>query len=185
MRTQDLQDDYQLKNGIIHLPSTINSPLAATIDSQIDYFRENEPNEPLRLYCRSDGGNATETLAIANLIRLDGNIEGHLIGESCSGGSVIWAACGKRFIYPYSRIGIHPCEWRMDNVALTAAMMYSKFRDFRGIDRAMCHIYAEASNQPFEWWWKLLNKQGDIKWLTAKQLVELEMGKMINTEPNM
>lgn len=185
MRIQDLQEDYQLNKGIIHLPSTINSPLAATLDAQIDYWRENHATEPLQLICRCDGGSATETLAIANLIRLDGNIGGHLIGESCSGGSVVWAACSKRFVYPHARIGIHPCEWRMDNVALTTAMMYSKFRDFRDIDRSMCHIYAEASNKPFSWWWHILNRQGDIKWFTTKQLVELGMGQMINTEPNL
>ena len=182
MNRSDLENNYLLSMGRVHLPRTIDSPLLETMDAYISFWRMHFPEKPLKLFCRCDGGDAEESIAIANRIKQDGNIEGHLVGMSMSSGATIWAACAKRFIYPHAKLGIHPSAWYLTDVRLTAALMYSKFRDFRTIDRAACKIYSESSNQSLNWWWKFYNQPGDVKWLTSDKLIELQMGEMVNSQ---
>jgi len=179
VNTSDLANDFLLQQGRIYLPRDFDSPLCETIDAYISYYRQNHATEPIKLFCRTDGGDAEEGLAIANVVKLDGNIHGYLIGMTMNAGATVWSACSKRYVYPNSRIGIHPCTWKLDGMRLTAAKMKSMWQDFLGIDEASCQFYADASNKDFAWWWKFYNEPGDIKWLNATELVAMEMAELI------
>jgi len=180
VRTQDLQDDWLLNHeNTIYLPTAIENDSLPLMAAKLAYARDRMPTNPILLYCRCDGGNVEEMLAICNLIQQDGNVHGHLIGTCMSAGTTIWAACAKRFIYPKTMIGIHPCQWFASDVKYDRHKLNSLYDEFRAADVRSCEIYATASNRGCDWWLEQMDARGDIKWFKPDQLIELGMGVMI------
>lgn len=121
-------------------------------------------------------------IAIANLLQGKEWVEGYMVGDIASSAATVWAACSQRYVYPAAMMGIHPVSWGNDNTTYDAARLRSRAWEFNWTDTEQCRIYAAASNKSLEWWLDLYNQQGDVKWITSSQLVEMGMAKLITTE---
>lgn len=177
MNITDLQNDWQLKNDLaFYLPRVIQSDYVEEFATKLSYARSLSLTTPIRLYCFCDGGAAEACIAITNLIIRDGNVHGHLIGQSCSGGSIIWASCAKRFVYPRTMIGIHEAAWDTEG-SFNTSKLHSMWVEFEAVDRRCCEILAAASSSDYhyDWWWDFYHQNGDIKWLEAAQLISMGM----------
>ena len=176
MNITDLENDYMLKHDLaFYLPPVIESDYLEEFAVKLSYTRKIALEKPIRLYCRCSGGAAEAGIAITNLIIRDGNVNGILIGESCSMGSVIWASCAKRFVYPRTLIGVHEVAWQGADVSYNTSKLHAMWQEFDAIDRRCCEILAAASNCDYGWWWEFYHQNGDIKWLDAAQLVSMGM----------
>ena len=171
--------DYLLeKHGIISLPDTIDHAGYEMVLHRLTQGRTLHPDKPLRLFCHGSGGLTYDTLAIVDLIRADGRVDGMLSGVARSSASVIWASCTRRFVYPLGRIGVHPVQ--QDHAAGTAEDFLMETMELQALDWDMCVIYAAASNKLAEWWKLKLYEPGDFKWLLANELIAIEMGKPVS-----
>ena len=169
--------DYLLeKHGIINLPDEIDHAAYEKILHRVLQGRELHGDKPLMLYCRCSGGLAWDAEAIVALIESDGNIDGILIGETMSAGAFIWASCARRYVYPEARLGIHPT--RRDVGYVTKDVLVGFAQEGDTVDRFQCLRYEKASRRDFDWWWQKLHAPGDVKWLDAKELVEIGMARL-------
>lgn len=176
MNKSDLEGDYLLNcHRIIWLAEDIEEPTLERIATQIYYLRERD-NQPIHLYCRSDGGDSRVGLALANLIQRDGHVYGWMVGDTASSAATVWASCIKRYVFGAARLGLHPVSWG-DVGRVTAAKLKQLSSEFNRTDERQCEIYEAASNKSFTWWWEFYNQTGDVKWIDAAELIRMEMAE--------
>lgn len=179
--------------SVIWITHDINVETLERVTAQMSYLRtglqakvnEMAVSSSPRIYFRSNGGDSRTGIAIANMIARHGSgmVQGWLVGDSASTAATIWASCPKRFVMPNSRLGIHPVTWQEPEAKYDAATLSRLREEFDEMDRTQCKIYAAASNKDFYWWWELYNRPGDVKWLNAAQLVEMEMAELVLPQP--
>lgn len=179
--------------SVIWITNDITVETLERVTAQLHYLRtglqakvnEYAVSSPPRFYFRSNGGDSRTGIAIANMIARhgDGMVQGWLVGDSGSTAATIWASCPHRYVMPNSRFGIHPVTWQESESKYDASTLRLLNKEFEEIDRIQCQIYAAASNRDFDWWWKIYNEPGDVKWFSAEQLVDLEMAELILPQP--
>lgn len=141
--------------------------------------RSDGENVPaLRLYCRSNGGGSRDGFGVVSAIRMDGNVEGIMLGETISTGATIWAACQFRVVHPLARMGIHPVAWFGAEGIHDAKRIGAIAEEFAWTDQEQCRIYAAASKKSFKWWWKRYTNTAKLFWLDAKQLRKIGMAEV-------
>lgn len=178
MNRDALEGDYLLNcKGIIWLAEDVEEDVLMRVTAQIHYLREKDAAAPIHLYIRSDGGSSNVGIALVNIIQMDGNVSGWMVGDSSSAAATIWAGCAKRYVFANGRMGIHPAMWYQQEVKFDAAQASRWASKLTKADERQCEIYAAASNKPFEWWWQRYNEPGDMKWIDARELIVIEMAE--------
>lgn len=170
------------------LPDTIEHETYQDILYALKTFRAINKEDDLHLYCCSDGGSSSAALAIVDLLRNDGRVVGHLIGDVGSAAATIWAGCPKRVAHEGAVLFVHPVMWNNVDGRSNAHRFGTMQKDLEFTNRQCCAIYASASNKPAEWWEDKLNPAGDGTRFSAWELViELEMAEWAtktNYQPN-
>lgn len=142
--------------------------------------RKNGTIPPLRIYCRSNGGDSRSAFAIVAAIQMDGDVQGIMIGETISSAATIWAACQKRYVHPLARMGIHPVSWNGADGIFDSRRLSAIADEFEWTDKQQCQIYSAASNRPLDWWEHFYQKASKLHWFTADELIELGMAQALN-----
>lgn len=173
-----------IKDALI-LPQQIehyfyNEVLECVLERQERKTHETLP--PLRLYCRSDGGDSRSALGIVSAIRMDGDVHGIMVGDSLSSAATIWAACQQRSVCSIARMGIHPVAWDGVEGIFDSRRLKATAEDFAYTDHQQCEIYANASNKPVAWWLDLYQNTARYHWFTAQELIALNMAQAYGTE---
>jgi ATP-dependent protease ClpP protease subunit len=180
MNKNELTDNYLLyRHNVIWLAETIDEETLMRITREIEYLRDCDDKQPIKLYVRSDGGDSRCGLALANMIQMVGNVHGIMIGDTASSAATVWAACSKRFVFKNVRMGIHPVQWRESEAKYDGAKLSKLANEFNSLDERQCEVYAQASNKDFAWWWHRYTEVGDVKWLHAAELVRIGMAEYL------
>lgn len=175
----ELESDWLLNSrSTIVFPATITSDTLEWFAARLFYLAS---TRALNILFCSNGGDSSVGIAIANLLQGKEWVHGYLIGDTASASATVWASCAHRYVYPAAMMGIHPVSWEDDTSRYDAARLRSRTQEFEWADTEQCRIYAAASNKSLEWWLDLYNQQGDVKWLTASQLVGMGMAKLITS----
>jgi len=109
-----------------------------------------EPGGECVIYVDSLGGSPYCAMALASLIRLrDLRATGIVAGECSSAALWPFAACGRRYVTPYSVLLFHPMKWQSEeNVGLAEAAEWA--RHFGNLESDMDRWLAELFAAPFE-----------------------------------
>jgi ATP-dependent protease ClpP protease subunit len=71
MNKHDLDLDYMLNTlGVVWLAEAIDEETLMRITTEMEYVRDCDNKQPIKLYVRSDGGDSRCGLALANMIQL-------------------------------------------------------------------------------------------------------------------
>ncbi|MHC4646775.1 MAG: ATP-dependent Clp protease proteolytic subunit [Planctomycetota bacterium] len=175
-KSQPLLEQY----GIILTPFVIDNDTLKELSWALHVGRELHPNKSLELRCNGDGGSADEALAVAELIRFYGNVDGVALGGISSAHTLIWAACARRYVGPYTTIKIHRSgygEWVNGDDSDVQAY---RVADLLVTEQKLAHLYASSSSKSVKWWGKQIKRTRKNIFLlfTAKQIVnDLEMAR--------
>lgn len=176
MNQSELEADYLLNcKGIIWLAEDVEEDVLMRITAQIAYLRAKDAEAPIHLYVRSQGGDSMTGMALANIIQRDGKVWGWLLGGAASSAATVWASCAKRLVFSSGRLGIHPVMWYEQAVKFDAAKAAKWAKELQTTDERQCEMYAAASEKDFHWWWDKYNQPGDMKWMSADELVKIGM----------
>lgn len=177
----DQDKELLLEYHTLVLPETIDHETYEDILYALKAFRAADNNSDLHLYCGSDGGSSSAAMAIVTLLREDGGVVGHLIGDVGSAAATIWAGCPKRVVHPGAVLFVHPVMWNSVEGRSNAHRFRTMVKDLDFSNRQCCEVYASASNKPAEWWEEKLNPAGDgTRFSSFEVVIDLEMGEWIN-----
>lgn len=146
--------------GIIVATTEVNEDFYKEMSWALYLGRKLHPDKPLELRCHGDGGYTRTAFAIVDLIQLDGNIDGVLIGNSCSSHSFIWAACARRYVTPFAIMSVHGVSFGNWNARLDQDTLVRQGQNFELTNTIIANIYAQASSKSAEWWMEKLRVNG-------------------------
>ena len=99
-----------LRERIVFLGSEVEAGAANLIVAQLLFLEAEDPDEDIRLYVNSPGGDAYAGLAIYDTMQyVKPDVQTYCIGMAMSAGAMILAggAAGKRHVLPNSKVMIH------------------------------------------------------------------------------
>ena len=99
-----------LRERIVFLGSEVEAGAANLIVAQLLFLEAEDPDEDIRLYVNSPGGDAYAGLAIYDAMQyVKPDVQTYCIGMAMSMGALLLAggAAGKRFVLPNSKVMIH------------------------------------------------------------------------------
>jgi len=168
--------------GILLAPAELDEAAYVEMSWALHLGRALHPDRPLELRCYGIGGNTYATLAIVNLIRDDGRIDGVLVGDAGSGSSIIWAACPRRYVYPLASINVHESISRTEGWDM--AYQRTQLEEQSWQNRQIAALYAQASAQSPEWWLdKMAAGHGVATLIPADELIQIGMARPIEECP--
>src|SRR6266481_8006605 len=99
-----------LRERIIFLGTEVSDQSANLIVAQLLFLEAEEPDEDIRLYVNSPGGDSYAGFAIYDAMQfVKPDVQTYAVGMAMSAGAMILAggAAGKRFVLPNSKVMIH------------------------------------------------------------------------------
>lgn len=164
--------------GIVLAPAEIDTAAYVEMTWALHLARAMHPDRAIELRCYGIGGSTYATLAIANLIRADGRIDGVLVGDAGSGSSIVWAACPQRYVYPFASINVHESISRAEGWDL--AYQRTQLEEQSWLNRQIAALYTHASTQPPAWWLeKMAAGHGVATLMPADELIQIGMARPI------
>ena len=139
-----------LKDRIIFLGTPIDDQIANVIIAQMLFLEHDDPEQDIRLYINSPGGQVYAGLAIYDTMRMiRPDVQTLCVGMSASMAAVLLAAGtpGKRFALPNSRIMIHQgsagFRGNVPDIEIAA-------RETMELTKTLTQIMADHTGQPFD-----------------------------------
>jgi ATP-dependent Clp protease protease subunit len=139
-----------LKDRIIFLGTPIDDQIANLIIAQMLFLEHDDPEQDIRLYINSPGGQVYAGLAIYDTMRMiRPDVQTLCVGMSASMAAVLLAAGtpGKRFALPNSRIMIHQgsagFRGNVPDIEIAA-------KETMELTRTLTQIMADHTGQTFE-----------------------------------
>jgi len=168
--TQPLLEDY----GIIIAPEELSHATYAELSWALYVGRKLHPEKPIELRCCGDGGEVALSLALVDLIQADGNVDGICVGQVCSGHSLLWAACIRRFVYPNALLSIHQTlHFGYNSNAVSEHDQRIINMRMEWGNKRLIDIYTAASRCDRSYWRELL-------YSTMTEMVSLDAGQLID-----
>jgi ATP-dependent protease ClpP protease subunit len=113
------------------------------------------PRSPCVFYIDSAGGSVYGSLAVMTLVRhREHEATGIVLGECSSAALLLFAACSKRYVTPYSTLLFHRMRWQSDKrVAAGEAVLWARHFDAmeRDIDALQARLFGTAAEQVSAW----------------------------------
>lgn len=168
------------EKGVLVLPKEVEHEMFALVVEACAYF----PDKPLTFHCRGDGGDTASALAIVDVIRAHGQVTGVLAGEANSSHGVIFAACAKRYVYPFGSIGVHACAMN-ELHTVDAAYARTWFMELESTDKQVAQILASACTSAAcneTYWFNKISTQGGqgFSRIFAPQIIACGMARPIS-----
>lgn len=139
-----------LKDRIIFLGTPIDDQIANVVIAQMLFLEHEDPEQDIRLYINSPGGQVYAGLAIYDTMRMvRPDVSTLCIGMGASMAAVLLAAGtkGKRFALPNSRIMIHQgsagFRGNVPDIEIAA-------KETMDLTRTLTQIMADHTGQPFD-----------------------------------
>lgn len=131
-------------------------------------------------YIDSVGGSVYGALAVLTLLR-HRRLEATaiVIGECSSAALLVFAACRRRFVTPYSVLLFHRMRWQSDKrVGSEEAFRWAKhFEEIeRDLDRLQNQLFGKGEEQIRQW-----TERGF--YVTGPQMVEAGLAELLEVEP--
>lgn len=143
------------------------------------------PDQPIKMYCRGGGGDATAARGIVDVIQQHGKVIGLLPGEANSSHGVIFAGCAERYVYAGASLGVHRVTLEtLEDV--DAHYAKNTHRRFDMLDRAAAKTLAGACKDQSKhgemFWYKAIDKQGGsgLKSFDADFMIKCGMAQSIS-----
>lgn len=152
-RGERVYDIYSrlLKDRIIFLGTPIDSQVANTVVAQILFLAAQNPNQEIRMYINSPGGDVDAGLAIYDTMQfVTAPVSTICVGLAASMGAVLLAAGepGKRYALPHSKVMIHqPWARGLGGQATDIAIQAEQILKTR---KVLNEILARHTQQPLE-----------------------------------
>jgi len=151
-RGERVYDIYSrlLKDRIIFLGTPIDAQVANTIVAQLLFLDAQNPNQEIRLYINSPGGEVDAGLAIYDTMQfVRAPVSTIVIGMAASMAAVILAAGekGRRYALPHSKVMIHQ-PW--GGVRGTASDIAIQAQEILKAKKLLNEILAQHTGQPLE-----------------------------------
>ncbi len=151
-RGERVYDIYSrlLKDRIIFLGTPIDAQVANVIVAQLLFLDAQNPNQEIRLYINSPGGEVDAGLAIYDTMQfVRAPVSTIVIGMAASMAAVILAAGakGRRYALPHSKVMIHQ-PW--GGVRGTASDIAIQAQEILKAKRLLNEILAKHTGQPLE-----------------------------------
>ncbi|WP_243031331.1 ATP-dependent Clp endopeptidase proteolytic subunit ClpP [Thermus altitudinis] len=151
-RGERVYDIYSrlLKDRIIFLGTPIDSQVANTIVAQLLFLDAQNPNQEIRLYINSPGGEVDAGLAIYDTMQfVRAPVSTIVIGMAASMAAVILAAGekGRRYALPHSKVMIHQ-PW--GGVRGTASDIAIQAQEILKAKKLLNEILAKHTGQSLE-----------------------------------
>ncbi len=164
--------------GIILTPPKIEDEAYEQMTWALHLGRALHPDKPLELRCYGEGGDSYAMLAIVNLIRADGNVDGVLVGDAGSASSVIWASCQRRYVHPLASLNVHGA--RQVGGGWNSQAERAWLESLEWVDTRIADIYAAASDKAASWWLeKMAAGHGACSLMPAEEIVAIGMARPI------
>lgn len=166
-----------VEHGVLVLPEEIDHNTYVLMVEALIIMR----GKRMALYCRGDGGCSRSALAIVDMLRDHGDVDGILYGEANSSHAAIWAACARRWVSPNAMIGVHMVSWDSLNTRMDAKSAHLIKTQFEIKDRLFAETFAEASSESVEWWLSHIQMtSGAVQRIGASWMIESQMAKPIS-----
>jgi len=151
-RGERVYDIYSrlLKDRIVFLGTPIDAQVANTIVAQLLFLDAQNPNQEIRLYINSPGGEVDAGLAIYDTMQfVRAPVSTIVIGMAASMAAVILAAGekGRRYALPHSKVMIHQ-PW--GGVRGTASDIAIQAQEILKAKKLLNEILAQHTGQPLE-----------------------------------
>ncbi len=151
-RGERVYDIYSrlLKDRIIFLGTPIDAQVANTIVAQLLFLDAQNPNQEIRLYINSPGGEVDAGLAIYDTMQfVRAPVSTIVIGMAASMAAVILAAGekGRRYALPHSKVMIHQ-PW--GGVRGTASDIAIQAQEILKAKKLLNEILSKHTGQPLE-----------------------------------
>jgi ATP-dependent Clp protease protease subunit len=151
-RGERVYDIYSrlLKDRIIFLGTPIDAQVANTIVAQLLFLDAQNPNQEIRLYINSPGGEVDAGLAIYDTMQfVRAPVSTIVIGMAASMAAVILAAGekGRRYALPHSKVMIHQ-PW--GGARGTASDIAIQAQEILKAKKLLNEILAQHTGQPLE-----------------------------------
>ncbi len=151
-RGERVYDIYSrlLKDRIIFLGTPIDAQVANTIVAQLLFLDAQNPNQEIRLYINSPGGEVDAGLAIYDTMQfVRAPVSTIVIGMAASMAAVILAVGekGRRYALPHSKVMIHQ-PW--GGVRGTASDIANQAQEILKSKKLLNEILAKHTGQPLE-----------------------------------
>jgi ATP-dependent Clp protease protease subunit len=167
-RGERVYDIYSrlLKDRIIFLGTPINAQVANTVVAQMLFLEAQNPNQEIKLYINSPGGEIDAGLAIYDTMQyVKAPVSTIVVGLAASMGAVIAAAGepGRRFALPNARIMIHQPWGGTQGQAADIAIEAQEILKMR---EKLNKILAQHTGQPLE---KVAQDTDRNYWMSADE----------------
>ncbi|GAA5334695.1 MULTISPECIES: ATP-dependent Clp endopeptidase proteolytic subunit ClpP [Thermus] len=151
-RGERVYDIYSrlLKDRIIFLGTPIDAQVANTVVAQLLFLDAQNPNQEIKLYINSPGGEVDAGLAIYDTMQfVRAPVSTIVIGLAASMAAVILAAGekGRRYALPHSKVMIHQ-PW--GGVRGTASDIAIQAQEILKAKKLLNEILAKHTGQPLE-----------------------------------
>lgn len=153
-RGERVYDIYSrlLKDRIIFLGTAIDSQVANTIVAQLLFLDAQNPNQEIRLYINSPGGEVYSGLAIYDTMQfVKAPVSTICVGMAASFGAVLLAAGapGKRYALPHAKIMIHQ-PWVSGGMGGQVSDLQIRIEELTRNKRQLNEVLARHTKQPVE-----------------------------------
>lgn len=132
-----------LDHRIIVLPADITAD-TYTMLAETLILRQ---HQPITMLCAGDGGDSDAAVRIIDLICAHGAVTGILPGGAYSSHAAIFAACGKRYVYPKARFGVHAIALAGAPARVDAKYARQLANDMDATNRVFITVMAEACSE--------------------------------------
>lgn len=151
-RGERVYDIYSrlLKDRIIFLGTAIDSNVANTIVAQLLFLDAQNPNQEIRLYINSPGGEVYSGLAIYDTMQfVKSPVSTICVGMAASFGALLLAAGapGKRYALPHAKIMIHQ-PWVSGGLGGQVSDLQIRIEELTRNKRALNEVLARHTGQP-------------------------------------
>jgi ATP-dependent Clp protease, protease subunit len=158
-----------LRERIVFLGSEVEAGAANLIVAQLLFLEAEDPDEDIRLYVNSPGGDAYAGLAIYDAMQyVKPDVQTYGIGMAMSAGAMILAggAAGKRHVLPNSKVMIHQGS---GGTRGTPADIQIAAREILALTRRYAEVIARHSGRDVE---QVLKDIDRDRFLTPEEAVE-------------
>ncbi|WP_457637071.1 ATP-dependent Clp endopeptidase proteolytic subunit ClpP [Oceanithermus sp.] len=170
-RGERVYDIYSrlLKDRIIFLGTPIDSQVANTIVAQMLFLEAQNPNQEIKLYINSPGGDVYAGLAIYDTMQyVKSPVATIVVGMAASMGAFLLAAGepGQRYALPHARVMIHQpwggAQGQATDIAIQAEQILKS-------KKLLNELLAKHTGQPFE---KVEADSDRDFWMDANEALE-------------
>jgi ATP-dependent Clp protease protease subunit len=136
-----------LRERIVFLGTQVSDQSANLVVAQLLFLEAEDPDNDIRLYINSPGGDAYAGFAIYDAMQfVKPDVQTYAVGMAMSAGALILAggAAGKRFVLPNSKVMIHQGSGGFSG---TPADIQIAAREILSITRRYAEIIAHHTNR--------------------------------------